>query len=214
MAKTKENFTRYDTADYLETEEDIAAYLTACADEDDPALARRRGGGDSLRPAVGTDDDVDLAAVDRGGQGGLLHLREPHLPVGRLQPVGERARRGDVDLRRRGERASHRQGAAARLRGASGGRLDAVTGDGAWLCRTPFLPLDPPRNGTGDAIAALFYGQFLKTASVPRALSLAMSSLYAVLNVTHQLGTREIQLIAAQDELVQPRQVFEAEKIG
>ena len=38
MAKSKETFTRYDTADYLETEEDIAAYLTACADEDDPAL--------------------------------------------------------------------------------------------------------------------------------------------------------------------------------
>lgn len=40
MAKTKakEKFSRYDTADYLETEADIAAYLTACADEDDPAL--------------------------------------------------------------------------------------------------------------------------------------------------------------------------------
>ena len=38
MVKSKETFTRYDTADYLETEEDIAAYLTACADEDDPAL--------------------------------------------------------------------------------------------------------------------------------------------------------------------------------
>jgi len=38
MAKIRETFTRYDTADYLETEEDIAAYLNACAAEDDPAL--------------------------------------------------------------------------------------------------------------------------------------------------------------------------------
>lgn len=38
MAKSKETFSRYDTADYLETETDIAAYLTACAEEDDPAL--------------------------------------------------------------------------------------------------------------------------------------------------------------------------------
>ena len=40
MAKTKakEKFSRYDTADYLDTEADIAAYLTACAGEDDPAL--------------------------------------------------------------------------------------------------------------------------------------------------------------------------------
>lgn len=36
--KVREKFSRYDTADYLETEADIAAYLTACADEDNPAL--------------------------------------------------------------------------------------------------------------------------------------------------------------------------------
>lgn len=38
MASPPVTFSRYDTADYLETEEDIAAYLTACAEEDDPAL--------------------------------------------------------------------------------------------------------------------------------------------------------------------------------
>lgn len=38
MAKVKEKFARYDTADYLESEEDIAAYLSACAEENDPAL--------------------------------------------------------------------------------------------------------------------------------------------------------------------------------
>jgi len=38
-----------------------------------------------------------------------------------------------------------------------------VTGEGAWLCRTPLLPLDPPRNGTGDAIAALFFGHYLRS---------------------------------------------------
>ena len=38
MPKVNETFTRYDTADYLETEEDIAAYLTACAEEDDATL--------------------------------------------------------------------------------------------------------------------------------------------------------------------------------
>lgn len=37
-SRVKEGFSRYDTADYLETEEDIAAYLAACADENDPAL--------------------------------------------------------------------------------------------------------------------------------------------------------------------------------
>ncbi|WP_291423195.1 pyridoxal kinase [Deinococcus sp.] len=90
----------------------------------------------------------------------------------------------------------------------------AVTGEGAWLCRTPMLALDPPRNGTGDAIAALFYGHYLKSGSVPRALSLSMSALYALLEITHQLGTREIQLIAAQNEYETPSHVYGAEKIA
>ncbi|PWR23094.1 putative addiction module antidote protein [Zavarzinia compransoris] len=34
----KETFSRYDTADYLKTEEDIAAYLEACVEDGDPAL--------------------------------------------------------------------------------------------------------------------------------------------------------------------------------
>jgi probable addiction module antidote protein len=38
MAKTPETFSRYDTADYLKTEEDIAAYLEACVEDGDPAL--------------------------------------------------------------------------------------------------------------------------------------------------------------------------------
>jgi probable addiction module antidote protein len=31
-------FSHYDTADYLKTDEDIVAYLEACAEENDPAL--------------------------------------------------------------------------------------------------------------------------------------------------------------------------------
>jgi probable addiction module antidote protein len=38
MTSKRETFSCYDTADYLETEEDIAAYLAACAEENDPAL--------------------------------------------------------------------------------------------------------------------------------------------------------------------------------
>ncbi len=90
----------------------------------------------------------------------------------------------------------------------------AVTGEGAWLCRTPMLPLDPPRNGTGDAIAALFLGHYLKTGDVAQALSLSMSALYALLEITHAAGTREIQLVAAQDEYREPGRVFGAEQVG
>lgn len=90
----------------------------------------------------------------------------------------------------------------------------AVTGDGAWLCRTPLLPLDPPRNGTGDAIAALFLGHYLRGGDAGQALGLSMSALYALLDLTHRNGTREIQLVAAQDEYARPSRVFEAERVG
>lgn len=35
---TEDVFSRYHSADYLRTEEDIALYLEACAEESDPAL--------------------------------------------------------------------------------------------------------------------------------------------------------------------------------
>lgn len=89
----------------------------------------------------------------------------------------------------------------------------AVTDEGAWVCCTPLIPLDPPRNGTGDAIAALFFGHYVKTGRVETALSLSMSALYALLNITHQLDTREIQLVAAQDEYANPSQIFPADKV-
>jgi pyridoxine kinase len=86
----------------------------------------------------------------------------------------------------------------------------AVSSDGAWLLETPKIPLEPPRNGTGDCIAALFLGHYLQSGSVQTALEMAGSALYGLLELTHQLGTREIQLIAAQQEFVQPSKRFVA----
>lgn len=38
MKRIKEAFSRWDAAEHLDSEDDIAAYLQACADEDDPQL--------------------------------------------------------------------------------------------------------------------------------------------------------------------------------
>lgn len=86
----------------------------------------------------------------------------------------------------------------------------AVSDSAAWLLTTPKIPLEPPRNGTGDCIAALFLGHYLKTQSIKTALERAGSALYNLLEITHKLNTREIQLIAAQDEFVLPSKGFEA----
>lgn len=83
MARKKETFSRYDVADYLKSEEDMAAYLDACMEEagDDAAyiaaalgdIARARGmvqlakdtgiSREGLYKALSADGNPSLATV-------------------------------------------------------------------------------------------------------------------------------------------------------
>jgi pyridoxine kinase len=87
------------------------------------------------------------------------------------------------------------------------------TADGAWLVATPRLPVEPPPNGAGDAVAALFLAHYLEAMDAAAALEKAAAAIYAVFAATHRLGTRELQIIAAQEELVAPSRTFRAEKV-
>jgi pyridoxine kinase len=91
--------------------------------------------------------------------------------------------------------------------------IDLVASDasGRFRVRTPKLPLSI--NGAGDAIAALFFAHVLRTGAAAEALSRAASSVFGVLKRTADAGSREILLIQAQEEFVQPTQVFPAEPI-
>ncbi len=93
------------------------------------------------------------------------------------------------------------------------GCIDLVASDrtGKFRLRTPRLALTI--NGAGDAIAALFFARFLRTGSPAEALSLAASSIFGVLKRTADEGSREILLVAAQDEFVNPTTVFAAERL-
>ena len=90
----------------------------------------------------------------------------------------------------------------------------AVTAEAAWQVRTPYLTLDPMPNGAGDAVAALFLAHYLKTKDPAKALGAATAAVFAVLEATGAAGTRELQLIAAQDRLVKPPRRFEVERVG
>ncbi|MCS7193590.1 MAG: pyridoxal kinase PdxY [Meiothermus sp.] len=90
----------------------------------------------------------------------------------------------------------------------------AVGEEGAYRVRTPYIPLDPPRNGAGDAITALFLGHYLRTGRLALSLENAVSATYNLLQLTHQLGAREIQLVAAQEEYANPSQRFAAERVA
>ncbi len=92
--------------------------------------------------------------------------------------------------------------------------IDLLASDslGVFLVRTPRLPL--AINGAGDAIAALFFAHYLRSGKIDAALSAAASAIYGVLTKTVEAGAREIQLVAAQDEIVTPSRVFEAVAAG
>jgi pyridoxine kinase len=91
--------------------------------------------------------------------------------------------------------------------------IDLLASDatGCFRLRTPKLPLTV--NGAGDAIAALFFAHYLRSHRIDEALSRAASSVFGVLARTADAGAREIQLVAAQDEIVNPSRVFEVEII-
>lgn len=86
--------------------------------------------------------------------------------------------------------------------------IDIVASDGKhrFLVRTPKLPISV--NGAGDAIAALFFAHYLQSQSVAEALSRAASSVFGILERTAEKGSREILLIEAQEEIVNPARVF------
>lgn len=86
----------------------------------------------------------------------------------------------------------------------------AVTADATWSVRTPYLPLDPMPNGMGDCIAALFLGRYLQHRNIAFALSQAVSSLFSLVRGTDVAMPRDLNLIAMQDELVNPSQHFTA----
>ncbi|HEY3912393.1 MAG TPA: pyridoxal kinase PdxY [Stellaceae bacterium] len=74
--------------------------------------------------------------------------------------------------------------------------------DGAWAVETPRLPIDA--TGCGDALAALFLGRLLNGEPVPEALAKTVAAIWGVVEATLRAGGGELELIAAQDELVAP----------
>ncbi|WP_030484753.1 pyridoxal kinase PdxY [Nocardioides aequoreus] len=89
--------------------------------------------------------------------------------------------------------------------------LVAVDDAGAWTTRTPLLPISP--NGCGDVTAAVFLAHLLTTGSTPTALQRVTATAYGILEATLAAGTREIQLVAAQDVIADPPDRFEAVRL-
>lgn len=128
-------------------------------------------------------------------------------PTGR---IGE-CRAAVADLRRRGPRVVLVTSLQTDETPADAIDLAVCDGEAFWRVRTPRLAVSV--NGAGDAIAALFLVRFLETGSARAALEGAAASVYGLLKRTEEAGSREILLIAAQDEIVRPSRTFAAEPL-
>jgi pyridoxine kinase len=93
------------------------------------------------------------------------------------------------------------------------GHLDvlAVSDEGAWAVETPLLAITP--NGCGDVTAALYLAHLRTTGSAATALARTTSSVFAILERTIEAGTREIQLVAAQEAIADPPDTFAVRRI-
>ncbi len=91
--------------------------------------------------------------------------------------------------------------------------VDLLASEGGrhFRVRTPRLSVAV--NGAGDAIAALFLAHWLQTRSAGEALGRAAASVWGLLRRTEEAGSREILLVAAQDEVVSPSRGFPVEEV-
>ncbi len=88
--------------------------------------------------------------------------------------------------------------------------LDLLVGeDGLFhLLRTPLVPIAV--NGAGDVLAALFLFHRLASGAAAPALEAAASSLFGLIQRTAESGTRELAIVAAQEEFMRPTRRFAA----
>lgn len=87
----------------------------------------------------------------------------------------------------------------------------AVDDAGAWIVQTPLLPMKA--NGSGDVSAALFTAHYLRTRDAADALARTTSSVFDLLERTHESGERELQLVESQEAYAHPRMQFTVRRV-
>ncbi len=87
----------------------------------------------------------------------------------------------------------------------------AVTDQGAWIVRTPRIPMKA--NGSGDVTAALFTAHYTRSGDAAASLAKTTSSVFDLLQTTYDAGSRELQLIESQEFYASPREQFEVTQV-
>lgn len=91
-------------------------------------------------------------------------------------------------------------------------RMLAVDATAVWQVDTPLL--DRAFTGSGDLTTAMFLAHLLRTGDLGHALERTASIVYSVLEQTTREGSRELRLVAAQDNLIEPAFTFTATRLA
>lgn len=87
----------------------------------------------------------------------------------------------------------------------------AVDADGAWAVTTPLL--GRTFTGSGDLTSSMFLAALTEGKTLAEALGQTADIVFSVLKVTTDADKRELQLVSAQDELVNPSHHFEVVEV-
>ncbi len=94
------------------------------------------------------------------------------------------------------------------------GTLDVMAVDGVDAWRVSVPQIAAKFSGAGDVFASLFLNFWLNGRNTGAALGQACSSLFGVLKETASQGAEELELIAAQNMLLEPERLFVPERIA
>ncbi|GEA51602.1 pyridoxal kinase PdxY [Vibrio inusitatus NBRC 102082] len=89
-----------------------------------------------------------------------------------------------------------------------------ATKEGFYMVERPLLSFERQPVGVGDLISALFTGGLLKGLPAVEAFVHANNACFAVLKETSDSGEWELQTVAAQQSLVEPKEYFAALRLA
>jgi pyridoxine kinase len=89
-----------------------------------------------------------------------------------------------------------------------------VTPTEAWMAQRPLYPFARQPVGVGDLTSAVFVARTLLGDPIRAAFEHTLAAVNAVVKATWQAGRYELELVAAQNEIAQPREWFDAWAAG
>jgi pyridoxine kinase len=126
----------------------------------------------------------------------------------------------EADGARQAVAALHAQGpkvvlvTSYRGRDVPPGHIDMLAsgGRGIYRIRTPELPFKEIMAGSGDITTAVFLSRYLESGDVKAALEATAASIYGIMEATFNAKSRELLIVAAQEELAAPSKHFTASR--